>query len=57
MAGAPVDVGDAGRDLRGPIAACCTFWAISWVAAPCSSMATAIAARKSHEMPTCIVIV
>src|SRR5450759_5748073 len=31
-----------------PIAACCTLRAISWVAAPCSSMAAAIAAAISE---------
>src|SRR5258708_11523483 len=34
-----------------PIAACCTLRAISWVAAPCSSMAAAIAAAISETRP------
>src|SRR6195952_1264470 len=34
-----------------PIAACCTLREISWVAAPCSSMAAAIAAAISETCP------
>src|SRR6478735_10556500 len=34
-----------------PIAACCTLRVISWVAAPCSSMAAAIAAAISETRP------
>src|SRR5205807_10414992 len=34
-----------------PIAACWTFRAISWVAAPCSSIAAAIAAAISDTRP------
>src|SRR3984893_12714607 len=34
-----------------PMAACCTLRAISWVAAPCSSIAAAIAAAISETRP------
>lgn len=44
-----VDVSDVARHLQRPCAACCTLRAISWVAAPCSSTAAAIALAISDR--------